>query len=61
MSLIIKFDEYDLEECNPTSSADYNSFIFIFQETIPDQLANLLRIMIENLKFKIMVEVGTHQ
>ena len=59
MYLIIKFDEYDLD--NPISSADYNSFIFIFQETIPDQLANLLRIMIENLKFKIMVEVGTHQ
>ena len=46
---------------NPTASAYYNLFIFIFQETIPDQLANLLRIMIENLKFKIMVEVGTHQ
>ena len=59
MSLIIKFDEYDLD--NPTSSAHYDSFILIFQETILDQLANLPRIMIENLKFKIMVEVGTHQ
>ena len=46
---------------NPTSSAHYDSFILIFQETILDQLANLPRIMIENLKFKIMVEVGTHQ
>ena len=46
---------------NPTLSAHYNSFIIVFQETILDQLANLPRIMIENLKFKIMVEVGTHQ
>ena len=45
----------------PTSSGHYDLFLFIFQETILDQLANLPRIMIENLKFKIMVEVGTHQ
>ena len=46
---------------NPILSAQYNSFIIVFQETILDQLANLPRIMIENLKFKIMVEVGTRQ